>query len=42
MEEADLEDSEITYKKDFTLFKLTDYLGQKKTIGLTYDRNMLL
>lgn len=38
---ADLEeDSEITYKKDFTLFKSTDYLGAKKTIALSYDRNM--
>jgi len=35
------EDSaEITYKKDFTLFKTSDYLGAKKTIALSYDRNM--
>jgi len=42
MEEADLEDSEITYKKDFTLFKQSDYLGFKKTISMSYDRNMLI
>ena len=28
---------DITYKKDFTLFKTTDYLGAKKTIALSYD-----
>lgn len=32
--------SDITYKKDVTLFKKTDYLGQKKTMALTYDKNM--
>lgn len=31
---------DITYKKDFTLFKTTDYLGAKKTIALSYDQNM--
>lgn len=42
MEEADLEDSDITYKKDFTLFKQSDYLGFKKTISMSYDRDMLI
>ena len=34
------EDSNITYSKDLTLFKKTDYLGSKKTVALNYDRNM--
>lgn len=42
MEEANLENSEITYKKDFTLFKTSDYLGIKKTINLSYDVDMLV
>lgn len=33
-------DSEITYSKDLALFKKTDYLGSKKTVALTYDKNM--
>jgi hypothetical protein len=33
--------SEITYNKETVLFKAaSDYLGQKKTISLSYDRNM--
>lgn len=35
-------DSDITYEKDFTLFKTSDYLGIKKTISLTYDVDMLV
>lgn len=42
LEEADLIDSEVTYEKDFTLFRTSDYLGIKKTISLTYDQNMLV
>lgn len=34
------EDSNITYSKDLTLFKKTDYVGSKKTVALNYDRNM--
>jgi hypothetical protein len=35
------DDSEITYNKETTLFKSeSDYLGQKKTINLFYDRDM--
>jgi hypothetical protein len=31
----------ISYSKDITLYKpAADYLGQKKTISLTYDRDM--
>lgn len=41
-EEADLENSEITYSKDFTLFKTSDYLGMKKTINLSYDVDMMV
>jgi hypothetical protein len=35
------DESEITYNKETTLFKSdSDYLGQKKTINMFYDRNM--
>lgn len=37
-EESDL----IVYEKETTLYKRTDYLGQKKTIHLAYDVNMLV
>ena len=30
----------ITYEKDAVLYKRTDYLGQKKTISISYDRAM--
>lgn len=40
VDEADLPESEeVSYFKDTTLFKTTDYLGQKKTIALFYDRS---
>jgi len=42
MSEEQLAESEIAYKKEVTLFKQSDYLGQKKTINLTYDRNMFV
>lgn len=33
--------SEITYNKETVLYKTdSDYLGQKKTINISYDRNM--
>jgi len=38
-EAADVED-EIEYEKQTTLYKRSDYLGQKKTIHLSYDVNM--
>lgn len=41
-EDFDAAESEITYTKDFTLFKSSDYLGAKKTIALSYDKNMLI
>jgi hypoxia up-regulated 1 len=34
------EDSEITYNKDFVLVGRGDYLGAKKTIALSYDRDL--
>ena len=41
LEPADVSGSEeITYNKDFTLFKTSDYLGAKKTISMSYDRNL--
>lgn len=30
----------IQYERSFTLYKLSDYLGQKKTLNLNYDTNM--
>jgi len=38
----DGEDGEkpVSYEKEVVLFKKTDYLGQKKTINLIYDRGM--
>lgn len=33
-------DDKITYEKELVLYKKSDYLGQKKTIALTYDRAM--
>lgn len=39
-EEADLESSEIEYSKDVVLYSKSDYLGQRKTIHLDYDKNM--
>ena len=40
-DEAIPEDSEISYTKKTTLFKSsTDYLGQKKTINVSYDKAM--
>lgn len=30
----------ITYGKNYTLYKKTDYLGQKKSLSLTYDTDM--
>lgn len=41
-EEADLEKSEIDYTKDTVLYTRNDYLGQRKTIHVEYDRNMLI
>ena len=44
-EEANLDSAEegtIEYNKDVVLYKRSDYLGQKKTIHLEYDRNMLI
>ena len=39
-EQSQSGEGEITYNKDLTLFKKTDYLGSKKTVALTYDKNM--
>lgn len=32
--------SDITYKREYQLYKLSDYLGQKKSLSLNYDTNM--
>jgi hypoxia up-regulated 1 len=37
---VDVADSEITYNKQFTLFKRSDYLGARKTLTMNYDKNM--
>jgi len=42
LDEANLENAEISYTKDFTLFKTSDYLGIKKTINLSYDVDMMV
>ena len=34
------EEEGINYFKDVVLYKTSDYLGQKKTINLSYDKNM--
>lgn len=34
------EEDKITYSKSVLLYKKSDYLGQKKTISLTYDTDM--
>lgn len=34
------ESESINYNKEVVLYKTTDYLGQKKTINLSYDRAM--
>lgn len=40
-EASDNSDEEgIKYYKDVVLYKTSDYLGQKKTINLSYDKNM--
>lgn len=40
-ESSDNSDEEgIKYLKDVVLYKTSDYLGQKKTINLSYDKNM--
>ena len=36
------DDDRITYEKETTLYKRSDYLGQKKTIHVAYDVNMLI
>lgn len=30
----------ITYERTYQLYRLTDYLGQRKTLSLNYDTNM--
>lgn len=40
VEQKEVADDAITYEKDLVLYKRTDFLGQKKTIALTYDRAM--
>lgn len=32
--------SGITYKREYQLYKMSDYLGQKKSLSLNYDTNM--
>ena len=41
LEEGEESDA-IVYEKETVLYKRTDYLGQKKTIHLAYDVNMLI
>lgn len=41
LEEGEESDA-IVYEKETVLYKRTDYLGQKKTIHLAYDVNMLV
>lgn len=41
-EEGGEENDAIIYEKETVLYKRTDYLGQKKTIHLAYDVNMLI
>ena len=39
-EATDAEDESIQYAKEVTLYKLSDYLGQRKTIHVVYDIGM--
>lgn len=42
-DDADLPDhDEVSYFKETALFKTSDYLGQKKTIALYYDRSFIV
>lgn len=41
-EGQETEDEPIEYEKETVLYKRSDYLGQKKTIHLAYDVNMLI
>ena len=40
--EEESTDDAIVYEKETILYKSSDYLGQKKTIHLNYDVNMLI
>ena len=39
-EDGEEGDKPISYEKEVVLYKTTDYLGQKKTINVLYDRGM--
>jgi len=39
---SDSEQDAVDYHKEVTLYKKSDYLGQRKTINVIYDRAMLI